>query len=96
MAAVFGLVGSCGEEQQRSCRPCAEDEYCVEFGSDVAGEPNSFDCVELPMQCADDPTCACLEAEGGTTDGGVLLDFCFEEGGCDISAGVVHVTCPGG
>jgi hypothetical protein len=59
-------------------------QYCSRLLSDVADEPDSFFCKELPAGCGATPACACLTGEPcadrceATSDNGLLL------------------TCPGG
>ena len=52
---------ACGEE---TCD--ARTQYCYSFSGgavDTSGEGNSSqECMEIPADCLDTPTCACLEA----------------------------------
>ena len=86
-AAAIALA-ACGTEDCSMCDPAAE--YCVVFGSDVAGEPSTFSCRPLPTTCVTATTCACIDDDSDD------LEFCFSEGGCSDSDALVTVTCPGG
>ncbi len=45
-----------------------EDEYC--YWVSGGAEPSmSYECAALPEACQEDPTCACMEAEGIVTAG---------------------------
>jgi hypothetical protein len=52
----------------------SETQYCNIQHSDVAGEPDVFECRPMPEPCSADPTCACLEQE-------IAPDQCSGESG---------------
>jgi hypothetical protein len=95
-ALTVGLALGC-EDPVAACGPCRSDEYCVEFGSDIAGQRNTFECVALPQDCEDDPSCECLETvEDEDSNLESSLMYCLEQGSCGLASGVPHVLCPGG
>lgn len=89
--AALGVALGCGEENV-ACDP--ETEIEVLYGSDISDEPPVTACEVAPASCGDAPSCACLE--GQMLDNGLQLDFCLEEGSCELEDGVVAIVCPGG
>ncbi len=86
-----------GDEPSGDCEGCGADEYCVEYGSDVADEPSLFRCVALPTACEDEPTCTCLESvDDADSNMSVSLAFCLDLGTCQAPMGIPEVVCPGG
>ncbi len=91
-AAASGVdvstAGGCEppETGQVPCGPmfCGLGTYCQILVSDVAGEPNGYQCPVLPGGCGDAPTCACLQDEP-----------CYEFG-CEAADGGLQISCPGG
>jgi hypothetical protein len=71
----------------------SETEMRVTFGSDIAGEPDGVSCEALPSTCDDDVGCDCLVGERVN---GINLDFCLENGACEVDDGLILVSCPGG
>lgn len=59
------------------------ESYCQIQISDVAGIPNSYECLPLPANCGADPTCTCLS------------DLACGNA-CQESGGGLTLTCPGG
>jgi len=59
-------------------------QYCQRGGSDVGGEPDSFDCMPIPIACGNTPSCTCLQSEpcGNICTGSVSQGF--------------ELLCPGG
>ena len=91
LALTFAACNSDPENcSEASCDGASE--YCVLFGSDIAGEPDVATCEPLPAACDSDNTCGCVEAND--TEGS--LSFCFDLGGCDDSGAAVEIVCPGG
>lgn len=92
LALVGAALGACTLEPT-TCAEAACDaarEYCVLYGSDTM-EPSRAGCHDLPLACAADRSCACLERE--TPD----LAFCFDAGTCSAPADeALAVVCPGG
>jgi hypothetical protein len=96
LGLALALVGpfGCDDSDATGCAACdGEIEYCVFFGSDVSGEPGSYDCKPLPAACGEAPVCDCLE---GAEASDFNLSFCLEEGGCEETSRGLKVTCPGG
>ncbi len=79
-----------------SCTPAAETyicgsrvcrdgmEYCVHNTSDVAGTPDTYDCVALPASCMGMTTCDCFDTSVACSDM------------CAFADGNFTLTCPGG
>ncbi len=90
-----GLGGGLGACRDRvSCRDCHKNiEYCVRFGSDVAGEDDTFRCEPLPPTCEAPLDCACLD---GAEADGFNLPWCLDAGGCEETGTGLRVVCPGG
>lgn len=84
---VMGSPYTCGD---KSCNGL--NEFCVRFGSDIAGEPDGYGCFPLPTECEGSTDCDCFLG----TDPGLNIDFCLDLGGCEYSGGGFGVTCPGG
>ena len=84
---VWWLVAvGCAGETKGSCDCDPASEYCVEFHSDIAGEPTSLSCEPLP-ECTGD-ACDCLtESED--------VPYNFEVCTC-TDGDLVQVVCPGG
>ena len=77
---------------------CAPGAFCLEAGSDIAGEGSTFTCVPTPAACTAEADCACLAtaAANGDRPSGFNLAFCFDEGRCVEGAAGPVVSCPGG
>ena len=87
---ALGLALACGQDEP-NCDP--ETELRITYGSDIAGEPDGVSCEALPSTCDDDVSCDCLVGEQVN---GINLDFCLEQGSCEVDDGLILVTCPGG
>ncbi|MEM1030994.1 MAG: hypothetical protein AAGN82_11625 [Myxococcota bacterium] len=85
---LFATTG-CGD---LTAADCTDTEAFVAFGSDIAGEGTNEDCVALPEECLETPTCDCL----GTVQGTIGWSFCVEEGTCAATPDGLELTCPGG
>jgi hypothetical protein len=90
------LLSACGESDSGSVSfPCgattcdSATQYCYSLTGGVMLETGDTGdapvCTAYPTACADDPSCACLDAEGLTTGG----DCTEEEGGVFL-----HVNAP--
>jgi hypothetical protein len=66
----------------RACRDGME--YCQVSTSDVAGEPDVYECVALPSSCSGMTDCACFDS------GVACSDMCMN------TDGNFFLTCPGG
>jgi hypothetical protein len=89
-AAVLGFALACAERDE--CDPATE--IRIVYGSDIAGEPDGVSCEQAPAVCGDAPDCECL---AGQQINGIHLDFCLDEGTCEVDDdGLVRLVCPGG
>jgi hypothetical protein len=79
-------IGSCpAPPNQFACGStfCDLDtQFCQRAGSDIGGEPDSFQCIELPISCEPIANCGCLanepcgrECSGDSSNG--LTVVCF-------------------
>lgn len=70
---------TCGS---RVCRNNME--YCVQTVSDVAGTPDTYDCVAVPGSCTGMTDCACFDSSVPCSDM------------CTNTGGNFFLVCPGG
>lgn len=96
--AIGAGVGMACSEDDPGCSECdPATQYCVEYGTDVSGESSAFSCVALPTACETDASCTCMQTvDDDESNIDSSLQFCLVDGGCRLTDGVVHVTCPGG
>ena len=82
---------SCGKQEY--CKSCSPGQLCVTTSSDVAGKPGTYQCHDMPTECAAEPTCECLAR---TRPGGTNLRMCIEDGHCEVGPNGALVHCRGG
>jgi hypothetical protein len=94
VAAILGVACESQDDPCSSCDP--ESEYCVRYGSDVAGESATMSCAQLPAACSESPSCDCLASvDDSESNIDVSLSFCLMEGSC-VEDDVLRIVCPGG
>lgn len=67
VGADINILGGCPTEVgffACGSRQCAlSSQYCQRVGSDIGGEPDSFECKSLPAACEPNQDCDCLFQE---------------------------------
>ena len=92
LAALLGFALGCADRLP-DCDP--DTQMRVTYGTDLTTEDETVACETLPDECGAEPSCDCLE--GLRLENGLNLDFCLEEGTCEVDDdGLIELMCPGG